>query len=287
MSSSPINPNPNLTNDTPLSLPPSTTKPKPKAKEPTHHEPPSKPKASRLPRLTLIIPGLYLGNLPALHNPILLHERNITAIVSLTTSPWVRDPTLRLAIGISPSHHKCLPIVDSSIQDLLFYMSDICDFIDRMACPELHACTTITEATRLPTGTGTGTEITSTSLPTNTTVNQTNSTPAEWSVLVHCDLGRSRSPTIIIAYLMRKFKMKMEDAVEFVQAKQRIKPNKNFLRQLRVWEEVGYCVWEDEDKDKDGDGDGGSGKKRKRVPKEAYRNFLKQREDRLWEMGFG
>ncbi|THC97704.1 hypothetical protein EYZ11_002810 [Aspergillus tanneri] len=63
---------------------------------------------------------------------------------------------------------------------------------------------------------------------------------------VHCDLGISRSPTVIIAYLMRKYGSKRENALALVQSRQKVKPSTNFTQQLQVWEEVGYLVWENE-----------------------------------------
>jgi dual specificity phosphatase 12 len=85
---------------------------------------------------------------------------------------------------------------------------------------------------------------------------------ASEAILIHCDLGISRSPTIIIAYLMRKLDMQQADVLRFVQSKQKIKPSTNFTRQLQVWEEVGFQVWENEDRT---------------VPKPAYKAFLEHR----------
>jgi dual specificity phosphatase 12 len=93
------------------------------------------------------------------------------------------------------------------------------------------------------------------------------------AIMVHCDLGISRSPTIIIAYLMRKLHIPLMEVLEFVQSKQpfpRVRPSKNFTRQLQVWEEVGYQVWENKDKT---------------VPKPAYKAFLDDRAALLKEKG--
>lgn len=51
------------------------------------------------------------------------------------------------------------------------------------------------------------------------------------------DLGISRSPTIVIVYLMRKYGIKREKLFAFVQSKQKIKSSANFTRQLQVWED--------------------------------------------------
>ena len=56
------------------------------------------------------------------------------------------------------------------------------------------------------------------------------------AVLVHCVAGRSRSPTIVIAFLMKKHKMTLTDAIRLVQSKRQTSPNMGFLRQLQKYE---------------------------------------------------
>ena len=89
--------------------------------------------------------------------------------------------------------------------------------------------------------------------------------------LVHCQLGRSRSVTAVIAYLMRKTRHTRHCILEKIRAKRgAAKPSANFMQQLKVWEQCGYEVWEDE---------GG------KVPKQAYAEWIarneKARRDRM------
>jgi protein-tyrosine phosphatase len=57
------------------------------------------------------------------------------------------------------------------------------------------------------------------------------------SVLVHCAQGRSRSSTVVIAYLVATSGMPVDEALRFVQARRDMaQPNANFLRQLEAME---------------------------------------------------
>lgn len=52
-------------------------------------------------------------------------------------------------------------------------------------------------------------------------------------VLVHCAMGRSRSATLVLAYLMIYKNMTVVDAIEQVSRHRCIMPNRGFLKQLR------------------------------------------------------
>lgn len=54
-------------------------------------------------------------------------------------------------------------------------------------------------------------------------------------ILVHCALGRSRSPTFVMAYLMSTKNMDLKEAYAFVRDKRIIMPQKAFLRQLAMY----------------------------------------------------
>jgi dual specificity phosphatase 12 len=195
------------------------------------------------PRMREIVPGLFLGNVGASYELDMLQENHINTIVSLTDARWVWWNSTTRQAGIPEHRHKWVQCADSSTQDLLVHMSDICDFIDQMASPALQSSSTLPvehehELSIKPC-----------------------SAPSE-SILIHCDLGISRSPTIIIAYLMRKYGAKREAVLAFIQTKQKVNPSANLARQLQVWEQVGYQAWENEEKT---------------VPKAPYQAFLDDR----------
>ncbi|KAL4877088.1 dual specificity phosphatase [Aspergillus karnatakaensis] len=205
------------------------------------------------PRMTEIVPGLFLGNIGSSWSRDLLQGNRTNAIVSLTTARWVwwNEAGSTRRAGVSKERHKWVQCADSSTQDLLVYMSDICDFIDEVAAPSLQS---------------------SSALPTeaeNLLDNQPRDEP-QHGILVHCDQARSRSPTIIIAYLMRKYGAKREDALSFVLSKQKVRPSANFTRQLEVWEQVQYQLWEISERT---------------IPKPQYQAFLDDRAAPLREKG--
>jgi len=56
------------------------------------------------------------------------------------------------------------------------------------------------------------------------------------SVLVHCLGGISRSPTIVLGYMVKHQQMALHEAFEFVLRQRRIDPNDGFMRQLITFE---------------------------------------------------
>ncbi|XXG83478.1 hypothetical protein AAC387_Pa10g1218 [Persea americana] len=56
-------------------------------------------------------------------------------------------------------------------------------------------------------------------------------------VLVHCFAGKSRSVTIVVAYLMKKYHKSLSQALDLVRSKRpQMAPNQGFMLQLRNFE---------------------------------------------------
>ncbi|KAJ6007538.1 dual specificity phosphatase Yvh1 [Penicillium herquei] len=222
-----------------------------KAREKTETDRYKKWKMAYKARMRQIVPGLVLGNVEASHRREMLEENRINAIVSLTDAQWVWWRSNTRQAGISADRHKWVQCADSSTQDPLIHMSDICDFIDQMASPALLSLSSLTVENEYDEDNG------------------SHGVPSE-AILVHCDLGISRAPAIIIAYIMRKLCMPQADVLRFIQSKQKVIPSSNLTRQLQVWEEVRYEIWED---------------KEKTVPKPPYKAFLEDRDALLKNKG--
>lgn len=59
----------------------------------------------------------------------------------------------------------------------------------------------------------------------------------EKKVLVHCAMGISRSPAMVIAWLMKRNKWNFKDSQNFVKKyRSCIKPNEGFVKQLIIFE---------------------------------------------------
>ena len=58
------------------------------------------------------------------------------------------------------------------------------------------------------------------------------------NILIHCFAGRSRSTTLVIAYLMRHHQMSLVNAFKLVKSNRPIsKPNREFLLDLKKYEQ--------------------------------------------------
>ncbi|XP_014227363.1 dual specificity protein phosphatase MPK-4-like [Trichogramma pretiosum] len=62
-------------------------------------------------------------------------------------------------------------------------------------------------------------------------------------ILVHCYFGVSRSATIVIAFIMKKYNLPFDNAFETVKKKRRfVGPNPGFIAQLQLYEEMGFTI---------------------------------------------
>ncbi|OBT48254.1 hypothetical protein VE00_00980 [Pseudogymnoascus sp. WSF 3629] len=234
--------------------PPTTTKP-------TDPKPPRPP-------VSQITPSLYLGDKWGGNSIKLLEENRITAIVALEPNKgaiWCR-PHFRAYFP--PSQRMFLACLDNSTQDMLVHLEGICDFIDRQLDAEVGGPPLESECE------GYAALFDEKELEKLKKIEDESWTRGGTPrVLVHCEKGYSRSPMVLIAYLMRKRREGLEKVVQDVKGKRKMKQNPNFMEQLRVWESVEYEIWEKGD-------EGGE-----KMPKKAYAEYLRGRKERLDELG--
>ena len=58
---------------------------------------------------------------------------------------------------------------------------------------------------------------------------------------VHCAMGKSRSATSVIMFIMKLFSMPLDDAFEYVKTqREQTEPNDGFLEQLRKFQESNF-----------------------------------------------
>lgn len=63
------------------------------------------------------------------------------------------------------------------------------------------------------------------------------------TILVHCMAGVSRSAAVIVAYLMKTERLSVKDALSSLRkASSKVCPNKGFMEQLQMFEEMGYKI---------------------------------------------
>ena len=133
-----------------------------------------------------------------------LNENGITHIINAT-------PDLPLR---TESKYKCLrvPVLDSPSQSIRDYFELVSDFIGSFVVfvqRAVHLPVCLDAALRSKTN----------------------------KVLVHCSAGISRSPTLVLAYMIMRYHLSVNEAFEKMRALRPIvDPNIGFIVQLRNWE---------------------------------------------------
>ncbi|KAM7198446.1 Protein-tyrosine phosphatase-like protein, partial [Naviculisporaceae sp. PSN 640] len=195
------------------------------------------------PDIARILPNLYISKGQISIDPAALQEHQVTSILSITTDfqPEWESPAIKKLVPIQ--RHLLLPADDNKVMNLLPFFASICDWIDEQI---------ETPTTAVSNGMGDG---------------------GKNNVLVHCKAGFSRSPTICIAYLLRKmypthdperdpsFEEILTDFSKTKWSRTWPKETSTFLDQLKVWFATGYQIWEDDEK---------------RIPKKEYQRFLEK-----------
>eukprot|EP00948_MAST-09A_sp_MAST-9A-sp1_P002644 g2644.t1 len=162
---------------------------------------------------TEIIEGLYVGSVHSAYNKEGLQEKRITHVMNVSGLP-------------------------ATFPDFFTYLSvDMRDkeYSNLLCC--IPAANLFIESVR-------GKDKLNNETTTTTTTDNDRGRSNKNGVLVHCVAGRSRSPALVIAYLMKEQQMAFHDAFKLVKRKRKvISLNKGFERQLKAYEEADCDVY--------------------------------------------
>ncbi|ODV67644.1 dual specificity protein phosphatase 12 [Hyphopichia burtonii NRRL Y-1933] len=156
-----------------------------------------------------ILGGIYLSSIEPINaNVDLRSEFNITHVLSVIPGP-ISSQFLQNYI------HKQIEVTDEETSNLLQYFPETNEFIDFALFKSLPAGSKGDEKKR----------------------------KHEGAILIHCSQGVSRSVSVIMAYLMFKYKLKFPQALHAIKRKSpSAEPNEGFQEQLKLFELMEYKV---------------------------------------------
>ena len=169
-------------------------------------------------------------------NPALLRQHGITHVLSLTDTGR-GAPEIPAELGIE---HESVAIGDNPLEDLLQCLEGLCAWIGH-ALGHHHHHDQASPPNNLLAAQGDGDGDGRVPAETDTGIGTGDREPR---VLVHCTQGISRSGAVVIAYVMRSLGLDYEAALSRVRARRAVvAPNPGFTDQLRLWRELGFCVF--------------------------------------------
>lgn len=192
-----------------------------------------------------IVPGLFLGNMACAESEKVLRELEITAVVSVVSEHRRPFPQTRTSYGLLGRRrpHTLEKLFDMENRHVIFandrssdnifrHFEGACHFIDHRLRPN-----SVSDRDSL--GTKAFGE-----QDADSPIFEKDMVQKSGRVLVHCTRGKSRSATIVAAYMMWRWGICVYDALQNVQNKRSIAlPNEGFMDQLFVWEKLECNSW--------------------------------------------
>ncbi|KAL4915902.1 hypothetical protein BDW62DRAFT_117325 [Aspergillus aurantiobrunneus] len=185
--------------------------------------------------MTAVLPGLFISTSNAAPSTPILKTNKITAVLFLT-----EDSTNRAwakAAGIPDSRCKWIPLEGCPTQDLLKHFATICDFIESVAPKSLKWSYSLSQ------------------------LEDRQDWDTDEAVLVHSSVGQLVAVAAVAAFIMRKYGVLRDQTLRFVQSSSKVRMDEYYSRQLQIWAQVGWRVWEEE-------------KMGRKIPKAPYEEFL-------------
>ncbi|KAF2738935.1 phosphatases II [Polyplosphaeria fusca] len=209
------------------------------------------------------IPGLHISDLMPALEPASLKSQGFTHVLSLIDAQNAPKPDPAVDVV-----YENIAIEDYDLVDLLEHIEGLCDWVEGVLAGKEVRATAVSARPEDVVGEeqgSTGEE--------DVKVEGKVETAREPRVLVHCFQGVSRSGSVVVALLMRRLGLSFDEALERArESRPIIMPNPGFADQLRVWEEVGFSIYEEREKE----GEEG-GKVKERVLKKRYTEWKENR----------
>jgi dual specificity phosphatase 12 len=164
---------------------------------------------------------LYIGGLYALYQTDLIRAAGVTHVLSVIDY----DPGLKERFPELTLDHLHIRADDHPNENLLQHFEQSVRYMDQALKEVDHANNGMNEQ------------------------NQTKEQENGGGVFVHCAMGKSRSATLVVAYLMWKYQIDATTALEqLCEGRPVCQPNPGFMEQLEVWEKMCKSKSEDEKK---------------------------------------
>mmetsp|Transcript_105349 Transcript_105349/g.304025 ORF Transcript_105349/g.304025 Transcript_105349/m.304025 type:complete len:330 (-) Transcript_105349:643-1632(-) len=183
--------------------------------------------------LTMIQPGLYLSSQQPVKYPSSLKEKGITRVITVLPAPI---KTMMNAKGFETLH---IPVDDLGTEPLDDFFMKAYKFITASDFDKTGSYGSTPPhrgrpGHRMPRATLSLDPPCTHDVPTPTCAPPTLplAPPPGTATLVHCSAGRSRSASVVIAYLMISKRVGVKDAYYEVAGKRDIQPNTGFIKQL-------------------------------------------------------
>ena len=178
--------------------------------------------------LSPLLHGLTNPSITLPSSPTQLEEYGITHVLTLLANST--RPRIPPSLGIV---HKRVEIEDDALSDLLCVLEGVCAWVeDALGSPATGDHQVLKEEEEEKRAEG----------------------AKEPRVLVHCLQGISRSGAVVIACLMRRLDVGYEEALEMARScRPLITANEGFAKQLQLWHQMRYSIYENEPTNAEGE----------------------------------